>query len=243
MVCIYLGHAILINVSCKIGSTANGVRNDSNVVVSQNSPSNQPAQSPSSQTQARSHQEPFSSIRDIDFKNVTYPWYPSYLKTPDDRRELKLQNGGFDIKEDMQTGVRNLHIELENVTYADIARDGREEGIVTLGGVSIFNRFVGAVFVYTIENGKMKLLWQQETGDRADGGLRRMAFDGRTLIIEKYARSEGDGGLCCPTKFRRSYYELRGQQFNRIKSEVLPNEYDYAKFLGYPDPSADKPTK
>ncbi|MGH9962554.1 MAG: hypothetical protein ACREBC_36475 [Pyrinomonadaceae bacterium] len=138
------------------------------------------------------------------------------------------------MKEDIQTGLRNLHVELENVTFTDMAGDGQEEAIVTLGGVSIFNRFVGAVFVHAIENGKLRLLWQQETGDRADGGLRRIALAGRTLIIEKYARSQGDGGLCCPAKFIRSYYQLSGQQFKKVKSELILSEYDYAKFLGYP---------
>ena len=230
-----------IVISCKVGNTANGPRNDSNVpqLVSQNSPSNSPTQT---QTPAQ-QRSPISSIRDVDFKNTTYPWYPSYLKPPDNRRELKLQNGVFDIKEDELIGMKNLHVELENVTYVDLAGRGREESIVTVGGISVFNRFVGAVFVYTIDAGELKLIWQQETGDRADGGLRRIGLDGRTVIIEKYMRSEGDGGLCCPRKFTRNYYELSGQQLKQVKSELLPSEYDYAKFLGYPRDSADKRTK
>ena len=53
-------------------------------------------------------------------------------------------------------------------------------------------------------------------------------------------RSEGDGGLCCPKKYSRSYYRLNRDKLEKIKSESLPNEYDYAKFQGYPD-QADTP--
>lgn len=178
-----------------------------------------------------------NSIRSTDFNNLTYSWYPSYLDSPNGRRELQLRNGEFDIRENMRTGVKNLHVELENVSYADLTGDAHEEAIITLGGVSIFNRFVGAVFVYSLVNGKPMPVWQHEVGDRADGGLRRLAVEGRTLIIEEYSRSEGDGGLCCPKEFRRSHYRSKGETLEKIKSQLLPSEYDYAKFLGYPDRS------
>jgi hypothetical protein len=245
--CVAHTTSILISASCNAGGKANLTSNDSNAVVlaSQTPPSNQPAEQRSSAEVPSNLQEKEvpNSVRDIDFGNFTYSWYPSYLNPPDGRRELKLQNGKFDAKEDMHSDVKNLHVEFENVSYADLAGDGQGESIVTLGGVSVFNRFVGAVFIYRIENGKLKLIWHQETGDRADGGLRRIALEGRTLIIERYTRSEGDGGLCCPTKFIRCHYQLSQQQFKKIKSELFLSEYDYAKFLGYPGEAADKPTR
>lgn len=233
LILLTVGLSQTISISCKVGNTANDPRIPPS--VSPNSSSDLPKQAQSPPQQGKPS---LSSIRDVDFKNTTYPWYPSYLNAPDNRRELKLQNGAFEIKENEHIGMKNLHVELENVTYADMSGRGQEESIVTLGGVSVFNRFVGAVFIYTIENGKLMLIWQQETGDRADGGLRRIGLVGRTMVIEKYVRSEGDGGLCCPRKFMRSSYELSGQQLKKVKSELLPSEYDYAKFLGYPGESA-----
>lgn len=235
LLCVAQTTSIFISASCKAGGKAN---------LPQSPTSNQPAARSSAEVPSGlQEKKAATSIRDIDFENLTYPWYPSYLNRPDGRRELELQNGTFDVKEDMHTGLKNLHVELENVSYADLEGNGQQEAIITLGGVSVFNRFVGAVFVYAIVNGKPSPLWQHEIGDRADGGLRRIVVDDRTLIIEEYARSEGDGGLCCPKKFSRSYYRLNRGRLTRSKSELLPSEFDYAKFLGYPGQSLEKPPK
>jgi hypothetical protein len=38
-------------------------------------------------------------------------------------------------------------------------------------------------------------------GDRGDGGIRRVALDGRALIVERNVLAEGDG-LCCASSAR-----------------------------------------
>jgi hypothetical protein len=172
-------------------------------------------------------------IRAVDFRNHTFPWYPSFLKSAS--REITLSDGKLEIEEDRRAGIANLSLELEDISYAKLTGDASEQAIVTLAGLTGVNRFVGAVFIFGLQNGKPGLIWKHETGDRAEGGLRRLAVDGETLILEEYTRSEGDGGLCCPKQFRRSEYKWNGRTFEQIKSQTLPNEYSNANFLGYPD--------
>jgi len=174
-----------------------------------------------------------NGIRQIDFKNFTYPWYPSYLKPPQDKRQISLRDGKFEIERDEQHAIDNLLLELQDVSYVDLAKDGKEEAIVTIGGIAIFNKFVDSIFIYTLENGVPVLLWQHETGDRADGGLRRISVKEKMLTIEQYVGSEGDGGLCCPARFVRTDYSFKGNHVEKIKSETLTNEYKNAEFLGY----------
>jgi hypothetical protein len=147
--------------------------------------------------------------------------------------EITLSDGKLEIAT-TRPGTGNLSLELENVSYADVIGDGKEDAIVTVAGITGANRFLGAVFVYTIEKDEPRLLWQHETGDRADGGLRRISVENGMLTLEEYTRSERDGGLCCPKKFIRSSYRWNGEDFEKSKAETLPNEYDNARFLGYP---------
>jgi len=186
--------------------------------------------SPSQVSPAQNKPDP---KRRVDFKNFTYPWYPSFLKSRS--REVTLKDGKLEIDGDRQSGIGNLSLELDDVSYVNLRGEGKEDAIVTVGGITGVNRFVGAVFVYAIENETPKLLWQHETGDRAEGGLRRIAIENGILTLEEYVRSEGDGGLCCPKKFIRSNYKWDGNRFEKIKSEMFPSESKTAEFLGYPN--------
>jgi hypothetical protein len=229
---------VALNLSC--GSPA-AKRSDSNVVasVSQNSASNKTPNNSQTLSSQPQEKDP-SSIRSLDFKNFTYPWYPSYLKAPHGSREVSLRDGKFEIAEDKQAGIDNLILELDNVSYADLTKDDKKEAIVTIAGIETFNSFLNCIFIYAVGDGKQRLLWRHQTGDRADGGLRRVAVEDHTLVIEQYTRSEGDGGLCCPRKFIRSYYSWNGRGLKKMSSKKLSNEYENARFLGYPDQSADK---
>jgi hypothetical protein len=209
--------------SCGSRSTV-GETSSSPSMQTANSSSLQPSPSPTSK-------QP-NAIRDVDFKNFTYPWYPSFLKSRS--REVTLHDGKLEIEEDRQAGIGNLSLELNDVSYVNLRGDGKEEAIVTVAGITGVNRFLGSVFVYAIEKEKPKLLWQHETGDRADGGSRRIGVEKGMLILEEYVRSEGDGGLCCPKIFIRSNYRWSGNHFEKISSETFPNEYKNAEFLGYP---------
>jgi hypothetical protein len=225
----------LIVATASCGCTGHRVNQNTTVAESPQPTKSIAAPKVSSSINNPSNSDP---IRQIDFKNFTYPWYPSFLKSPRPTRQVALHDGKFEVIEDQRADIKNLMLELEDVSYSDLTGDGKEEAIVTISGVSVFNRFVGSIFLYTVTGKQQKLLWQHEIGDRADGGLRRIAVEGRFVIVEQYQRSEGDGGLCCPKQFVRTSLRWNGLSFERIKKETLTNEYDNAEFLGYP---SDKP--
>jgi hypothetical protein len=175
----------------------------------------------SNQTPTSISEKPLTGIRQINFKNFTYPWYPSYLKAPSRSREVTLQDGKFEVGEDAKKGIRYLILELDDVSYADLLGDGKEEAIVYLRGISVMNRFVGCIFVYTTDGSAPKLLWQYETGDRADGGLQKMGIENQSLVIEQYTLN-GASGLCCPKSFVRQSFKWDGKQFRAVTSMTLP---------------------
>lgn len=120
------------------------------------------------------------------------------------------------------------------IVYGDVTGDGQEEAMVVLyaevGGTESSND----VFIYAMKNGKLTLLWKFATGDRADGGLRRIYAENGGLVVELAGKNKiigsdlyaPDGtltGACCPTVFTRTKYKwVRGRFVRSGKPEVLP---------------------
>jgi len=115
---------------------------------------------------------------------------------------------------------------LVKTSYGDITGDGREEAILLFSQDSDGNGVFNSVYIYTLENSRPKLLWAFMTGDRADGGLRRVYAKGGRLTIElfgKETRIEGDSAtssveptaLCCPKSFTRTHYYWRNGRFEQ----------------------------
>ena len=120
------------------------------------------------------------------------------------------------------------------IEYGDVTGDGQEEAMVVLyaerGGTESSND----VFVYTLKNGKPVVLWKFASGDRADGGLRKIYAEDGQLVIELagknkiiggdlYADDGTSTGACCPTVFTRTKYQWVGGRFRRRGNfEMLP---------------------
>ena len=188
------------------------------------------------------------AIRDVDFRNFTFHWYPSDYPPPPSpgKREITLRNGA--MKVDSEKNTDRIWFRLANVSYADLTADGREEAIVTVVANFDPNGSVACTFIYT-ENKEIKLLWSRETGDRANGGLRSIrVVDGSSFVLEQYeikfdkrGNYESGASLCCPKRFVRATYVWKNGAFEEVASETLANEYATAEFLGYPsDHSAQK---
>jgi hypothetical protein len=237
LICIAQIMLALTSVSCDIRSNGAGRNNTANVPTASPSPSmsivkNAPP--------VATNPSPASPIRKIDFKNFTYPWYPTDSTPPHGERKITLRDG--EMKVDAANNTDRLWASLANVSYADLTGDGQEEAIVTVTTNFDPNGSVASIFVYTLRGGEPKLLWSHETGDRADGGLRSLRVEGFDLVVEQYdikfdrAKGSYEEGtaLCCPKRFIRSHYRWDGEHFEKSKSETLPNEYDNARFLGYP---------
>jgi hypothetical protein len=226
--------------SCNTRSSGAGGNSPVVPAASQNPPTNNIG-SPLAQAPATpSLNSPSSPIRKVDFKNFTYPWYPTGYVPPNGRRRIRLQSG--EMKVEAVKNTDRVWASLANVSYADLTGDGKEEAIVTVTTNFDPNGSVACIFVYTLRGNEPKLLWSHETGDRANGGLRNLRVEGFDLVVEQYdikfdsakGRYEEGTALCCPKRFIRSHYRWDGEHFEKSKSETLPNEYDNARFLGYP---------
>jgi hypothetical protein len=176
---------------------------------------------------------PARSIRDIDFKNLTYPNLPTGKCSK--LSGVRVRNGKHGSLENFSPGVAPRagcwQVTVGPIIYGDVTGDGREEAIVVLyaemGGTESSND----VFVYTLKHNKPALLWKFATGDRAEGGLlKTYAHDGK-LVVELAGKSRFIGGnlyggdctgACQPQFFTRATYQWERGAFRRRGLENLP---------------------
>jgi hypothetical protein len=155
-----------------------------------------------------------SPIRSVDFDNLAYPNFPDYSR--DQKRRLTLKPG---------EGGPNF------INYGDVTGDGSEDAVVALGIGVRGSAVPDYVYIFTVEKGKPKLIWDFETGDRADGGLRNVYADNGQLVVELFGKDrviggqlyKGDEGLCCPSSFTRTRYKWTGKNFAEISREIFDN--------------------
>lgn len=181
---------------------------------------------------------PSNSIRDTDFRNFTYGWYPKWDLMLTKRNEFTLRNGKLEVEIPRHSN-EPYTFELRNVSFGDITGDDLEEALVTIKMRVKGNAKPYAILVYTLTNGVPRMLWVHETGDRADEGLRNVYVSTDELVIEQYNAdkllsddgTETKAALCCPKTFTRTYYAWRENRFQKSREETLPNEHQDARVL------------
>jgi hypothetical protein len=181
-------------------------------------------------SQAAFAQQSNSSIRLIDFTNFTYP------------SGVVGKNGGFKLSQgellpkqrDKVGRPLDMWLVLDTIVYGDVTGDGNEEAIINLGWVTGGTATPNLIYIYTLRNKRLKLLWRFETGDRADGGYKNVYAENGNLVIELLGKDKiigkdlyaDDGvhlGDCCATLFTRTRYKWNGRRFRRIgAAEILP---------------------
>jgi hypothetical protein len=120
----------------------------------------------------------------IDFTNHSYG---PYKAANGKKIDLKLDHALLELPNN------SGWFELKDVYYTDMTGDGKEEAIVWLvhetcspscdGGANMF-------YIFTERNGKLKPIWQYETGNYADGcGLQAFTAGGTQVVLELF-------GLC-----------------------------------------------
>ena len=60
-----------------------------------------------------------------------------------------------------------------------------------------------------MRGGKVVELGEIAGGDRGDGGIRKVALDGRAIIVERNVLADGDGA-CCASTWRRERWGWKG---------------------------------
>src|SRR5579863_3866782 len=125
-----------------------------------------------------------SSIRQVDFKNFTYPlsgpllghselkWLGDPKEGYSQKKPIHLVNG----KNLAKVGSFGDYVEwagftLQSVSYAAVGGDGREDAIVVLLYQTGGTQNTHYVYVYSLKAGKLELLAYCHTGSRGYSGL------------------------------------------------------------------------
>ena len=162
-----------------------------------------------------------SLIGTVDFKNFTYPLPRGWQDA--DSREITLENGFRRMTKE------KIGMSYVTTKFGDVTGDDEDEALVILkvgtGGSAI------PQIVYIFEENKEipeepNLLWYFRTGDRADGGLKRVYAEDGELVVELFGRDRyiftqmetskivgDDQQLCCPTHWTKSRYKKQGKGF------------------------------
>jgi len=180
--------------------------------------SSEPASSGDSFAKYRIKTEDFYGV---DFWNYSYG---PYTLSDGKRITLTLENGGRELPNSPDA------FGLKDVYYKDVTGDGRAEAIVWMlhvhcaggcdGGSNLF-------YIYTVQNRKLKPIWQYETGSYAHGcGLKSLRISGREIVLELFGHCTGkleDPGdsrfMVKDATFIR--FEFDGRGFRQRSSEVV----------------------
>ncbi len=174
------------------------------------------------------------SIRSIDFQNFTYPRVGeqrAYIR----RKTFTLKAGEY-LEHEIEDGMH-----FGGVVYGDVTGDGSEEAIAILGIQNRGSAIPNCVYIYTLKHSQPSLLWGFVTGDRADGGLRRIYVEEGELVIELYGKGTRIGGklygtemvgACCAKSVTRTRYRWRRDRFRpQGRSEVFPNPASNSSYV------------
>ena len=167
--------------------------------------------------------------RKVDFANLTYSTEPIYGA----QGTFRLKEGVYEgpVIPELPPPDNYESISLVAVAYGDVTGDGTEEAMVVLTQSTRGTAIIYFVYVFAIEKQQPKLLWAFATGDRAQGGLRKVYSDQGDLVVELYGEGarvdeeiyvNAPNGCCCPTAFTRTRYRWLSDHFgSHGKSEVL----------------------
>ncbi len=159
-----------------------------------------------------------TKIGTFDFKNFTYPMPRGWQDN--DAKEIVLRNGSRHMTEE------KIGMSYVTTKYGDVTGNGKDDAMVILKVETGGSAIPQLVYIFDWRNNAPNLLWYFRTGDRADGGLKRVYAENGKLVVELYGRDRyiftkmetskivGDEqNLCCPTHFTRSRYKKSGDRF------------------------------
>jgi hypothetical protein len=158
------------------------------------------------------------------FANFTYPARPLFKGAAVDgrRKSFTLRHGVFRPRFNERGNIERLGTYLKSVEYADVTGDGRHEAIVAVGNLCDCTGMWYGIYVYELTGRKpARLLWAFGTGNRANGGLRRVYGHRGKLMVELYGTGSGpdspaksfNGSACCTDDYTQRKYKWNGRRF------------------------------
>ena len=188
-----------------------------------------------------------SAIRKIDFKNFTYPELPTKKCS---MKQVSLLNGRYEAPETIPRKIPSVDcwsVVVGPVAYGDVTGDGEEEAIVDLYAELGGTEGSQDIYIYTFRDGKPVLLWKFATGDRADGGPRRIYAENGELVVELFGVGTAPGkklygtedvGMATPKHYTRTKYKWVGKRFRQHgPQEIFTNPSGNANPEMSPSPS------
>src|SRR5260370_5035249 len=163
-------------------------------------------------------------IRQIDFKNFTYPSLPTKKCS---MKQITLVAGSSHAPEPVRRKISSVDcwsVVIGPVTYGDVTGDGDEEAIVDLYAEVGGTEGSQDIYVYTLQEREPVLLWKFATGDRADGGPRRIYAENGELVVELFGVGTAPGkklygteevGMATPSHYTRTKYKWNGKRFTQ----------------------------
>ncbi len=159
-----------------------------------------------------------SPLGRFDFTNFTYPSPRGWQDI--DGNEFTLENGKRQMSEE------KIGMGFVTTKFFDVTGDENDEAFVILKVLTGSITIPQLVYIYEWKNEQPELLWYFRTGDRSDGGLKRIYHEDGNLAIELFGPDRyifnqmettkivGDEqDLCCPTHFTKTVYKYEGGTF------------------------------
>lgn len=182
------------------------------------------------------------SIRDIDWKNFSYPLLEAdgipgeirWITLPDAKEPVSLANGGYIFRDDYcSDNIPSCpSVTLDFVTYGALTEIKSSAAAVVLTYYSGGTAHWQYVYVFGLDSSsKPRLLAWLRTGSRAAQGLRQVSITGGDLVVvvNDPNRQQGD---CCSAGSISTRYRWVGKSFSPIGQPVFktdPPSFDCAK--------------
>jgi hypothetical protein len=159
------------------------------------------------------------TIRDVDFRNLTYPhrvaeYGPSSVRwrVPTNPSQVRLRDGRW---AEPDQGPIFSGLTLEETLFGDLTGEGGEEAIAVLrydrGGTMTWH----VLYLFAWQGNSPKVIAVLHAGDRSDRGLSHVVIENGQLVVELYDPTL-QTGLCCSSGILRTRYQWNGRTFRRV---------------------------
>lgn len=155
-----------------------------------------------------------AGIRSIDWANRTYQTGDGTFTVEHGSVEFGFDEQGNEVAldhapSDPDAFVERGSFDVSPPVYGDVDGDGAEDAVLITtyngGGTGHFD----GADAYAMRAGAPVVIAHIPGGDRGDGGLYDVAFDGPVLVVKRMMSQDGEGA-CCPSKLQVERWRWSG---------------------------------